>query len=176
MSPTGLIAIATLVALVAYPVFLLAWVEVMRPIRMRFADEGARLLASPHLDDQQKDLVDMFLDDAFDWKFSIAAFIAFLPMLAIKAVMRVHGSGASLSYPGLQDLLRNPEAEAFLDLHAKCALGSNPFFALLFFIEALVVFLVVAIINRSITHGMQFIERSIAWLAAKGDGNHRHAH
>ena len=176
MTTENIVPIAFIAALLAYPTFLWFWIRVMRPIRMQFADEGARLLRSPDIDDGQKELIDKFLDDAFDWKFSIIAFFVFLPAVATKAILRRTGHAEGVHIPELHDLYENPEAERFLILHAKCALGSNPFFALLFFVEALMVFLAVAILHRSLTHGMQFIERSIAWLAAKTDDNHKHAH
>lgn len=175
MTPTGMLTIGALALLATYPIFFLVWLSVMRPIRMRFADEGVRLLKSKKLDDQQKALVDRFLDDAFDWKFAIFAFVAFLPTLAWKVSLRRLGHGEDLRIPGLRELHANPEADEFLMLHAKCALGSNPFFALLFFIEALAVFAVAAVLYRSLRHAFDYIEQSIGWLAAKVELGHAHA-
>src|SRR5690349_10988469 len=72
MNATELAGIGAIVlALLSYPLLMRWLAEVAQPTRLRMADLGKELLASPYLDEKQKELVDNWLDDAYDWRFMI---------------------------------------------------------------------------------------------------------
>lgn len=163
------VAIAIGLALIVLVAFYASHVR-LRPVRARFLSEGARLLESRRLSENQKSVVRTLLDDATDWRFAIAAFFLFVPMIVFKIVARRKGVRVDQAVPGLRDLNNNPTAETFLALHVKCALWSNPVFAVLFLAEAAIIAAVGRVAFGSWGHSVRYIEQSLGWLAVRMDG------
>ena len=149
-------AIAFLIGVV-YPVAHILWLRVMQPVRLRFADVGIALLDSDTLSERQKQIVEDYLDDAFDWKLSISLAFRFLPLMTPHLLSQV-GSVLKHQTPfqdaeafsDFEGLVTTEGGEEFIRLHLMCVLGSNPVFGLVFFIQLLVLVLVVGSVGKAL--------------------------
>jgi hypothetical protein len=130
-----LIALATIV--VSYPIVMRVAAAIAHPARLRMADLGRKLLASPRLSEPQKSLVDSMLDDAFDWRILIALTIA-LPFFCVVLVIRRKSKSV---FSGIDDVELARDIHEFQKCYMKAICAANPLFALLFLLELPVLFL-----------------------------------
>lgn len=132
------IAAAAIALSLVYFTYRVVLVRVMQPVRLRFADEGLELLASDELPEDEKRLVKLFLDDAFEWRLMPAMFVLLLPFIFVKR-LRVKAGQDEEMPARLRRFLRRPETQKFSELHLYCLAGSNPVFTLLLMIEVLLI-------------------------------------
>lgn len=123
--------VITLAALVLYPVVMRILVDRVQPTRLRMADLGKQLLASTHLPDRLKDVVDGMLDEAFDWRFMLFASFLF-PYFVIGRMFRLI---APPKIPKINDLETRKQFHEFLNCHTRATAAANPLFAIILGIE-----------------------------------------
>lgn len=149
-------AIAFLIG-VTYPVVHILWLRVMQPIRLRFADAGIALLDSDKLSERQKQIVEDYLDDAFDWKLSISLAVRFLPLMTPHLLSQIGSLSRhqtafqdTEAFSEFEGLLSKEGGEEFIRLHLICVLGSNPVFGLIFVIQLLVLGLAIGSARKAL--------------------------
>lgn len=136
--------------IVLYPVYRFILIKAMQPVRLAFADEGIRLLNSPDIPEDEKEIIDRYLDDAFDWRTAIVLAVGVVPVILWKG-LRDRLGPKDIASKSLRSFVRREESRDFLNLHLFCIMGSNPIAALIFFTE-LLVFMPIALL---VYHGMR---------------------
>ncbi|MDF2369364.1 MAG: hypothetical protein P1V21_01095 [Rhizobiaceae bacterium] len=139
--PTAFWVVAGVV--LAYPVLCSVVLRMAEDTRLELADTGRALLQSPKVTEEQKYLITDMLADVFDWKFMAMASIA-LPMSILTSSYT-----RDFSEKEKQFLYRD-DVKKFYRLHFRSVMAASPFFTVIFFIVAAILFLfVIAFIGWS---------------------------
>ncbi len=132
------IALATIVvALLAYPLFMNFLARRAQPGRLKMADLGCELLASPHVKESDKDAIEGMMADAYRWR-TLAEFVVFLPVYLFRLRRR------NVPRIDIRDADTRKKFQEFVGLHMASAVAANPIFALLLVLELF--FVVIALI------------------------------
>lgn len=123
------IALATvIVALLVYPLITSGLARAVQPLRLRMADLGCELLASPHISERDKNVIDGMLADAYRWR-TLAEFVVFLPVYMVQMRRR------RVPKIVIEDAETRKKFREFMSLHLTSAIAANPVFAFLLVIE-----------------------------------------
>lgn len=90
----------------------------VRQDRIRLAELGRRLLASPHLTEREKLIVDALLEDAFDWRIMLD--------VAKRLPHIVSAKAQSPDDPEFEAFLAKPDVAEFLRCFTRSAEAANP--------------------------------------------------
>jgi len=108
-------------ALAAIALISLAPALVLRGVRrnrMQLAELGRRLLASPHLTEREKQIVDALLEDAFDWRIMLD--------VARRLPQTVPDGAQTRHDPDFEAFLAKPDVAEFLRCFTRSAEAANP--------------------------------------------------
>ena len=118
--------------LVIYPILmrvLLNWIE---PTRMRFDSLAKELLASHHVSEELKQLIDRMMDDIYEWR-TMAILTVKFPALLFG---RLFGLVEPVKLPKLPD--DKETTQKFAELvacHIRSSAAANPIFTVIFMLE-----------------------------------------
>lgn|GEM_PF-1872114 len=129
--------VATVGAILAYPLVMRWLATRVHPSRLRLADLGNELMESPHLSDARKDDVREMLVDAFDWRVMVVVAIN-LPLAAFGLRRRLKAMS--------QDRIADPDTRQmwseFSARFIQSIAAANPLVTVIVLVE-LMLFLVV---------------------------------
>ncbi|KCZ49902.1 MULTISPECIES: hypothetical protein [unclassified Hyphomonas] len=132
---TDTIGYILLAVLMLVPVAQLLWHRAMRPVRMEFADLGRELLEDETVDEEQAEIINDLLDDAFKWHLPIVLVVMVVPITVYFGLSKIIGANGLSYTPAYRKLRAHPLGQRFLDLNVACVLGSNPIASLFLMIE-----------------------------------------
>lgn len=150
------IAITFLAAPFVYLIYRYALLKIMQPYRMRLADLGVKLLNSPSLGEDEKNLVDSMLDDAFNWRAAPAL------ILSVPGYMFMRATTADYEVsPAVKSLRDNESSDEFVDVYVKCIFGSNPIMSLVLLIVLLVPLIIALTVRVGVKRFINTFETDI---------------
>jgi hypothetical protein len=122
----------------AYPVIKRLLLEYARPRRMAMIATAEELLSSDKITEEERDIINDMLTEAFDWRPMFWAMIMY-PVVFVQVVMNIGGIRDKNN-----GILNSQRCGEFCDLHHVVTAAANPVAALVFHIEVAVSFALLA--------------------------------
>ena len=142
MTPSAIISIIA-VGAVAHLVIMTVAMHLVQPSRDKLARVCSELLTSEKLNEEQKELVESYVDTAFNpWFVFVAAFCA--PLLII---FKLLGVKSRTPFDQIKDPKTIKQADEMMGLQIVSLTAANPYFMVILFAE-LILFLPVYVIFR----------------------------
>jgi len=125
--------IVGVIALITYPLIMMALARWVHPTRLRMADLSKILIDSPHLQPNHKKMVALMATDAFSAMDMVVCSVA-MP-LVIAGILR----GAKSPFEPVKDEKTLEMLTEFTGCHMRSATAANPLFAIIVGLEFAVV-------------------------------------
>lgn len=158
---TNTIGFILLGVLALIPAFQILCNRAIRPIRMEFAEIGRALLEDDATDDEQAEIINDLMDDAFKWHMPIVLAVMIIPISVYFGLSKAIGANGLSYAPAYRRLRAHPRGERFLDLNVACVLASNPIASLILMIEMLPVAIVFSVAARSFKVAKMALEERV---------------
>lgn len=127
--------VISVIALLAYPLTMRLLAHLVQPTRLRMADLGNELLASPHVNELGKDIILSMLKDAYSWQ-AMAEFVVYMPVYVVK---RARGKKPKLGME-IRDASTRKKFDDFVSNHMTSAAAANPLCCVIMVLEMAIVF------------------------------------
>lgn len=164
MTDTHLYIIFGLIAV--FPILQIALKRFMQPIRLEFADLGSEILETEGITEEQEYIINMLLDDAYNWKNAIFLALFTLPVGLYVIISKAIGADREFRMSPFQQVEQLPLGNKFLDRYMLCMLGSNPIAAILAMMQFIPVMAVLSALFWSFDRSKQALESQVVGYVA----------